>query len=32
MEIVPCFSRTPVPMGSAGYWGYVQARFFFFVD
>lgn len=25
MEVLPCFSRVPVPLGSPGYWGYVQA-------
>lgn len=24
LEIIPCFSRAPVPMNSSGYWGYVQ--------
>ncbi|TFJ82800.1 hypothetical protein NSK_005876 [Nannochloropsis salina CCMP1776] len=24
VKIIPCFSRTPVPMNSPGYWGYVQ--------
>lgn len=26
VEVLPCFSRVPVPLGSPGYWGYVQVR------
>jgi hypothetical protein len=24
MEVMPVFSRAPVPLNSSGYWGYIQ--------